>query len=132
VVAVAAKGLDPKPTTNDLPLEGRVSMNQLHTKALVVGQKVWMQSGADFIEVEVWKIAEKYIQVVGTDILGGAYGHEVFITFYKNGKQPDWDSVKGWDRSVPWGYDPRPLCGKNGEPYVLLTKLGEKSNGLLG
>ena len=99
--------------------------------AVSLGQKLWMQSGDERIEVTVIKVTEKSITVefvaeARTDEgefrfrpSGGKFRY--FPVFDKNGKQPEGDDP-AFD-IVMYAADsysvPRPLRGKNGEPFHL-------------
>lgn len=134
----------------------------MDTSKLVVGQKVWMQSGDEPKEGEVSKITEKYVEVEIVEIckanettvaevtrrnaeLAAALffksgnppstmmKHKYYVRFDKNGEQPDFYDpnvrdmnahIRDWNFGIYGyvdGWSPLRLCGKNGEPYVLLT-----------
>ena len=98
----------------------------IDAKALVIGQKIWMQSGDQFKEVAVTEITEKYIEA--KPLLFGDKERPWIIRFQRNGKQfvkttkdeaiggfgvYEWyeaDGFTGW-----WREDPRPLCTAFGQ-----------------
>jgi hypothetical protein len=96
------------------------------------GQKLWMQSGDERIEVTVNEVTEKsliveFVAEARTDEgefrfrpSGGKFRY--FPVFDKNGKQPEGDDP-AFD-IVMYAADsysvPRPLRGKNGEPFHLV------------
>jgi alpha-acetolactate decarboxylase len=102
---------------------------KMNTKTLVVGQKAWMQSANERIEVEVEEITEKYVEVRVVYVPKGSYRYSV--RFDKNSEQPDFYDpnvrdmnahIRDWPFGVFGlvdGWSPLRLCGENGEPYVL-------------
>ena len=83
------------------------------------GQKLWMQSGDERIEVTVNEVTEKSI-IVEFHAEGG--GLRYFPVFDKDGKQPEGDdpAFNIYGRGADQFLCPRPLRGKNGEPFHLV------------
>jgi hypothetical protein len=100
-----------------------------------IGQKLWMQSGDERIKVKVIEVTEKRIVVefvaeARTDegefafrpSWSGRGSGRYFPVFDKDGKQPEGDDPAF--NIVMYAADiyriPRPLRGKNGEPFHLV------------
>ena len=107
----------------------------MNTKTLVVGKKVWMQSGSLLKEATVTDITEEYIEV--KPISFEQNENPWMIRFQKDGKQfilkhlgfIDWKDLgnlgvydwtpRGWEQ-----HDPRPAAGERGIPWELVEGLG--------
>ena len=85
----------------------------MDTSKLVVGQRVWMQSGNLFKEATVTEITEEYIDVE-PDPVGNEYRY--FRRFDKTGKK-DLGGNGG-----PDAWDPRPMSGDGWEPWELVER----------
>ena len=106
----------------------------MNTKTLVVGKKVWMQSGSLLKEATVTDITEEYIEVKPVSFEQNEWPW--MIRFQKDGKQFNvWDlmhrvgscwehpgnlgvyewSNRGWEI-----HDPRPAAGERGIPWELV------------
>jgi hypothetical protein len=93
--------------------ERRAMLERGRQKTMVVGQKVWMQSGDQFLKATVEEVTEYYVRVILTEG-GGAYA----IDFRYDGSQyGTWGSRAG-------DWYPSPLC-ENSVPWRL-TQLTER------
>jgi hypothetical protein len=80
------------------------------TSQLVIGQKIWIQSGDLFKEATVSAIAEDYVEVEPHVVNERGYA----IRFDRSGERQlgTIGYVDAWD--------PRPFCGSSGEPWELV------------
>jgi len=88
----------------------------MDTKTLVVGQTVWMRSSGELIEAAVSATTEKgvWVDIWYETPVCGRLGCGVL--FDKKGNQ------LGSYGYGPDAWDPRPICGKSGEPFELVDK----------
>jgi hypothetical protein len=85
----------------------------MNTRTLVVGQKIWMQSGDQLKEATVTEITENYVRV---EITRTESENGYCIDFRYDGVQSGvWGWVDAWD--------PRPLCGEPLKPWKLVDSI---------
>jgi sRNA-binding protein len=92
--------------------ERRAMLERGRQKTMVVGQKVWMQSGDKFLKGTVEEVTEYYVRVIILD--SGYHAYAYAIDFRYDGSQyGTWASRAG-------DWYPSPLC-ENSVPFRLLT-----------
>lgn len=96
----------------------------MDTSKLVVGRKVWMQSGNEYVEGLVIEITEKYVTIKVPYAEENPWDYRVYPRFDRTGKQPEGNDpdfdIEG--RTIDAFLVPRPFCGKSGKPWELVDK----------